>query len=117
MGWNWGLGADATAIVLPFSFRGRTGLSSLPRGLGGGRKKAEAQAKKKQKKIRHPGLESGESAWKAEVLPLHQWRVRAAPMGAQRRELSEAVFYLLVRFKPKNRTVFLPPAVPRSREL
>ena len=30
--------------------------------------------KKNKKKVRHPGLESGESAWKAEVLPLHQWR-------------------------------------------
>ena len=39
-----------TAIVLPFSFLGRTGLASLPRGLGGGRKKAEAPAHTKQPK-------------------------------------------------------------------
>ena len=33
------------------------------------------RGKKNKKKVRHPGLESGESAWKAEVLPLHQWRL------------------------------------------
>ena len=41
------------------------------------RKQRPERRKKNKKKVRHPGLESGESAWKAEVLPLHQWRARS----------------------------------------
>ena len=90
-------GARITARYGPFTVFQASNLEIWRMGLGGPPRPPRVAwgvpgepggttTKKNKKKIRHPGLESGESAWKAEVLPLHQWRLfsRAAPMGAQR---------------------------------
>ena len=50
-------------------------LCILPAVALGGSTTRPDRGQKNKKKVRHPGLESGESAWKAEVLPLHQWRL------------------------------------------
>ena len=87
-----------------------------PRGFEGGRKKAEAaQAKKNKKKYAIRDSNPENLLGRQKCYPYTNG-VRAAPMGAQRRELTTSENVVLLGTREKTRNVMVTIARPRSRE-